>query len=73
MEPVIAQVNYQLQPVVMFTGDNWSPFAAAFINYARQQSFYGMLGEDGAAEPEGDAREPWRRKMAQATTAITSG
>ena len=73
MEPILGQINYQLQPVVMFAGDNWSPFAAAFLNYARQQGFYGMLREDGAEEPDGDAREPWRRKMAQATTAITSG
>lgn len=48
MDPVVAQVNYQLQPVVVFHGDNWAPFSAAFINYASQQGFVGILQEEGA-------------------------
>ena len=71
--PVVASVNYQLQPVVTFNGTNWSVFHSAFTNYARQQGFYQMLGEDGRAEPEGDGAERWRQRMAQATTALTSG
>ena len=49
--PVVATVNYQLQPVVTFTGNNWATFSAAFTNYARQQGFYGMLCEEGDNEP----------------------
>ena len=70
--PVVATVNYQLQPVVCFTGKNWSMFHAAFVNYARQQGFYTMLGEEGANEPQENG-DRWRQRMAQATTAITSG
>ena len=47
-------------------------FSAAFVNYARQQGFYDVLGEDGEREPRENA-DPWRRKMAQATTALCSG
>ena len=47
-------------------------FQAAFENYARQQGFYEMLGEEGAAEPQENAAR-WRQKMAQATTALTAG
>ena len=70
--PVVAHVNYQLQPVVQFTGDNWPTFSAAFRNYARQQGFYDILGDDGREEPRENA-ERWRQKMAQATTALCSG
>ena len=70
--PIVAQVNYSLQPVVQFNGENWSTFSAAFVNYARQQGFYGMLGDEGAREPEQNA-ERWRQSMAQATTALCSG
>ena len=70
--PVAANVNYSLQPVVQFTGENWSIFNAAFSNYARQQGFYGVLGEEGAREPE-EHPERWRQKMAQDTTALCSG
>ena len=70
--PVVATVNYQLQPVVCFNGRNWPQFNAAFLNYARQQGFYAMLGEGGANEPENNA-DQWRQRMAQATTALTSG
>ena len=70
--PVVATVNYQLQPVVCFNGRNWPQFNAAFINYARQQGFYAMLEEEGAREPEEQA-DRWRQRMAQATTALTSG
>ena len=69
---IVASVNYQLQPVVKFTGDNWAMFSAAFINYARQQGFYGMLCEKGNHEPN-EHVERWRQKMGQATTALTSG
>ena len=72
MEPVAAHVQYQLQPVVTLKNDNWAVFEAAFMNYARQQQFAGMLGEEGAVEPEQNV-ERWRQKMAQATTALTSG
>jgi hypothetical protein len=72
MEPVIANVNYQMQPVVVFDGTNWAVFQSAFENYARQQGFYPMLTEDGRAEPEVNA-DRWRQRMAQATTALTSG
>ena len=70
--PVVATVNYQLQPVICFTGKNWSIFHAAFVNYARQQGFYTILGEEGVNEPNENA-DRWRQRMAQATTAITSG
>ena len=72
MEPIVAQVQYQLQPVMTLKGDNWAIFEAAFMNYARHQQFAQMLGEEGAVEPEQDV-ERWRRKKAQATTALTSG
>jgi hypothetical protein len=71
-EPVVAQVHYQLQPVVAFTGSNWAMFHAAFTNYARQQGFFAMLGREGDEEPNENA-ERWRQRMAQATTALTSG
>ena len=72
-QPAIATtVNYSLQPVVKFNGDNWSAFQAAFENYARQQDFFNMLGDDGRAEPDANP-ERWRRQMAQATTALVSG
>ena len=71
--PVVTSVNYQLQPVVIFNGNNWSIFHAAFTNYARQQGFYTMLGDDGVQEPDGDGADRWRQRMAQATTALTSG
>ena len=67
--PVVAQMNYQLQPIVTFNGTNWATFHAAFINYARQQGFYAMLGEEGAEEPENNA-QTWRQRMAQATIAL---
>ena len=70
--PIAATVNYALQPVVVFNGDNWSAFSAAFVNYARQQGFYSMLGVEGEQEPEGGA-DTWRKSMAQATTALSSG
>ena len=70
--PVVATVNYQLQPVICFNGKNWSTFYAAFTNYARQQGFYTMLGDEGANEPN-EQGERWRQRMAQATTALTSG
>ena len=75
MEPVIANVNYQMQPVnnCDFQGrENWSVFQAAFENYACQQGFFQMLGDDGDREP-GENPDAWRRKMAQATTSLTSG
>ena len=53
--PIVATVNYALQPVVQFNGDNWAVFSAAFVNYAQQQGFYDMLGEDGNAEPRENA------------------
>ena len=70
--PIAATVNYSLQPAVQFTGENWSVFNAAFSNYARQQGFYGMLGEEGAEEPR-ENQATWRRLMAQATTELNSG
>ena len=70
--PVVANINYSLQPVVQFNGDNWSTFSAAFVNYARQQGFYSMLEREGEREPEENA-DRWRQKMAQATTALCSG
>ena len=70
--PVVATVNYQLQPVICFNGKNWSIFNAAFTNYARQQGFYTMLGDEGANEPNENG-DRWRQRMAQATTALTSG
>ena len=74
MEPVVAHVNYQLQPVIVFNGENWAVFRAAFENYARQQGFFEMLGQDGA-DLEEPAENPnrWRQRMAQATTALTAG
>ena len=72
METVLANVNYSMQPVVKFTGENWSTFCAAFTNYARQQGFFDVLGEGGAAEPEANV-DRWRQRMAQATTALCSG
>ena len=65
-------VNYSLQPVVQFNGENWATFRAAFTNYARQQGFFDVLGEAGDQEPR-ENPEPWRRRMAQATTALCSG
>ena len=72
MDPVVAQVQYQLQPVVVLQGDNWAVFEAAFMNYARQQGFATMLEDEGAVEPNENLQR-WRQRMAQATTAITSG
>ena len=68
MAEAIANVTYSLQPVVQFNGDNW----ATFLNYARQQGFYDLLGEDGVNEPR-ENPERWRQRMAQATTALCSG
>ena len=70
--PIAANINYTLQPVVVFNGENWSSFSAAFTNYARQQGFFSMLGPDGEREPD-DGLERWRRNMALATTALNSG
>jgi hypothetical protein len=55
MEPVVAHVNYQLQPVIVFDGSNWPTFQSAFVNYARQQGFFDMLGAGGE---QGTRREP---------------
>ena len=68
MEPVVAHVNYQLQPVVVFDGRNWAMFQAAFENYARQQGFYEVLGDDGAEEPQDpkiqhDGARRWRKQQ----------
>ena len=70
--PVVASINYQLQPIVQFDGNNWATFRAAFTNYARQQGFFDVLGEAGNEEPRENA-ERWRQRMAQATTALCSG
>ena len=70
--PVAAHVNYSLQPVVQFNGSNWSTFYTAFSNYAGQQGFFGVLGQEGVEEPQ-ENPERWRQRMAQATTALCSG
>ena len=61
--PVLANINYQLQPHVKLTRENWAIFEAAFGNYATQQGFFEAL-EAGDVAPA---------KMAQATHALTSG